>query len=102
MHTGANSEGAAALFDRAGLSQSERSRLLASERRQTALSVLAETRCPIDLDELAAAVATHEIDSGDPTSDRVATIATALHHNHLPRMADMGVLSYDADSERVT
>ncbi|MBV0902795.1 hypothetical protein KTS37_13455 [Halomicroarcula salina] len=90
------------MFDRAGLSASERSRLLASERRQTALSVLSETRCPVELEELAAAVAARESDSDDAESDRVATVATALHHNHLPRMADMGVVSYDPESGRVT
>jgi len=101
MDTDSKRDDAAALFDRAELSQSERSRLLASERRQTTLSVLSETRRPVDLEELAAAVAAREGDSDDPKSDRVASVATALHHNHLPRMADMGVVSYDAESGRV-
>ncbi|WP_424004919.1 DUF7344 domain-containing protein (plasmid) [Haloarcula salina] len=101
METEASPDDATALFERAGLSQSERSRLLASECRQTALSVLSERRCPVDLDELAAAVAEHEAGDGDPASDRVSSIATALHHNHLPRMADMGVVNYDPESGRV-
>ena len=38
--------------------------------------------------------------AGESTTDR-DRIAVSLHHNHLPKLADVGVVEYDARSETV-
>jgi hypothetical protein len=35
------------------------------------------------------------------TVGTVELVAVALHHNHLPTMADLGVIDYDSDSNCV-
>jgi hypothetical protein len=79
------------------LSETDRHRLLSSERRRVTLEVLAAAPIPIDVRELAAAVAVRE---SDGTGD-VDRVATALHHCHLPKMRDMGILDYDPETTRV-
>jgi hypothetical protein len=79
------------------LTEEERYDLLAAERRRAVLAVLAERGAPTTLDELAAAVATRE-DGETGATDR---LAVSLHHVHLPRMDDLGVLDYDPADNRV-
>ncbi|MWV40540.1 ArsR family transcriptional regulator [Natrialba sp. INN-245] len=53
---------------------------------------------PISLEQLASALAGHGTGSlGDTTESKIA-----LHHNHLPALADLGILEYDRESELVT
>lgn len=86
----------------AELTEDDRHRLLAAERRRIALDVLAERTVPVDLETLAAAVAARETDDPDePTGDAVERVAVTLHHAHLPRMADYGVIDYDRESGQV-
>ncbi|QLH79704.1 hypothetical protein HZS55_21465 [Halosimplex rubrum] len=75
--------------------------LLAAERRRTVLAVLTERggATPTGLDELVTAVAARE---GDEASAEAAErLAVSLHHVHLPRMDDLGVLDYDPGANRV-
>ncbi|WP_121820505.1 DUF7344 domain-containing protein [Halostella salina] len=82
------------------LSNSERHRLLASAQRRAVVGVLADRSVPIELNELAAAVAAEPTD--DTTDGRTAReTATALHHHHLPMMADLGAIEYDAETNAV-
>lgn len=81
------------------LPESERHRVLASERRRLILDVLAERSTPVDLADLAAAVATRESD-GETDGD-VDRVALTLHHVHLPKMAAHGVVGYDPDAGRI-
>ncbi|WP_435175134.1 DUF7344 domain-containing protein [Halorussus sp. AFM4] len=82
--------------------------LLADRRRRYALYCLAavgEDRV-LDLDDVAARVAEWEReweasgdgeDAGDSDSgDRRERVRVDLHHNHLPRLADAGLVDYDA------
>lgn len=96
--TGANSVG---LIDSEHLTDTERHDVLASERRRTVLDVLAGRATQVDLEDLAATVAAREsgVDEDDPRA--VERVAVSLHHNHLPRMAELDVLDYDAASNRV-
>ncbi|WP_436932596.1 DUF7344 domain-containing protein [Halosimplex halobium] len=80
------------------LGADERYELLAAERRRTALEVLAERGTPVELDDLATAVAAREGGETPAATDR---LAVSLHHVHLPRMADLGVLDYDPGDNRV-
>jgi hypothetical protein len=84
-----------------GLSESDRHRVLSVERRRIALDVLAEQRSPLGLWELAEAVAERESERGEVDDDDVEQVAITLHHNHLPGMAELGVVDYDPCSKRV-
>ncbi|WP_459193122.1 DUF7344 domain-containing protein [Halosimplex sp. J119] len=84
-----------------GLTTEERFDLLADERRRRALAALAERSAPIDLEPLAEAVADRETDGTAPSADEIERVAVSLHHVHLPRAADLGVLEYDAEETRV-
>ena len=85
----------------ADLPENEQYRLLSSERRREVLDILTERTFPLDLDELAVEVADQEelLDPSDETDTE--RVAISLHHQHLPKMADVGLLQYDADSHRI-
>lgn len=83
------------------LTESDRHRLLSRVRRRVALDVLAERRAPIGLDELAGAVVTRERDAAVVDGAAVEQAAAMLHHVHLPKLDDAGVLDYDPASRRV-
>lgn len=83
------------------LTESEYHELLAVERRRTTLDVLESSNSPVELEELAAMVAEREINVGVPDEATVERVAITLHHSHLPKMADVGVIDYDPDSSRV-
>lgn len=84
------------------LTGTEYHRLLSDERRRVALAILEAERTPIDLTELATAVATQEDDTDVPEDEHVERVATALHHNHLPKMDQLNVVDYDPSTKRIT
>jgi len=81
------------------LDADERYDLLAAERRRAVLAVLDERGAPVALDDLTEAVAARESD--ETRGEARGRLAISLHHVHLPRMADLGVLDYDAGANRV-
>ncbi|AGN01947.1 hypothetical protein L593_10010 [Salinarchaeum sp. Harcht-Bsk1] len=85
----------------ADLPPDDRHRLLAAERRRVALEVLTDWTEPVDLESLAAAVATREGDDVGADGTNVEHVAITLHHAHLPMMADFGVIRYDSEATRV-
>lgn len=85
----------------ADLNESERHRLLAASRRRATLEILDERRPPLDLEELARAIARREREATSVDEETVARVATSLYHNHLPKMDDCGVVDYDPDECRV-
>lgn len=69
---------------------------LTDPHRRYVLYYLTEQADPVALDSLAIQVAAWREDS-DPDAVDAATVAeirTALHHIHLPRLADLGVITY--------
>lgn len=84
-----------------GLSESERHRLLQSERRRVVLAVLDEQAGVVERQCLAAQVAAHETGSDSPSEEAVDRVEVTLHHAHLPLMDDLGVVSYHPDSDTV-
>jgi len=84
-----------------GTSESDRHSLLATERRRTAFDVLSNRTVPVGLEEVAAAVATREDDHANPTREHVDRVALTLHHVHLPKLCEVGVVRYDPASRRV-
>jgi len=76
-------------------------RILASERRRLILSYLATTSAETTgIDELINAVARREHPHRGPATYR-EHIEIDLHHVHLPKLADAGVIEYDPVSETV-
>lgn len=83
------------------LPESEYHRLLAAERRRTTLDVVAESTAPVELEDLAATVAARETGRDVVDEEAVERVARSLHHSHLPKMDDLGVIDYDPDAARV-
>lgn len=81
------------------LTDSERYRLLASERRRTLLAVLAERKTPLSVQELAGAMVDRE--TGGHDLDVQDEILLTLHHVHLPMLDDKEIVDYDAAEQRV-
>ncbi|RKD95259.1 DUF7344 domain-containing protein [Halopiger aswanensis] len=76
--------------------------LLSDRRRRHLLYLLLDgDRLPVD--EIALRLAAWEGETPLPAveDDRRRRIATALRHNHLPRLADHDVIEYDPDGETV-
>jgi hypothetical protein len=69
---------------------------LAASRRRRALYVLSRTDDSTTLADLADAVASLPDDDGDPEE-----VAASLHHVHLPKLAALDVVDYDADDDAV-
>lgn len=80
------------------ITESERHDLLAKERRRVAVDVLTEAGS-MTLEELASEVVDRRHDSTD--EDAIERARTSLHHVHLPKMVDIGVIDYDPETKRV-
>ena len=79
------------------VSTGEALRLVADKRRRTVLQELSgNDTTPVTVDQLVADLAGGE----DPVEDR-RPIALELRHSHLPRLADAGVIEYDASADTV-
>ncbi|WP_277555249.1 DUF7344 domain-containing protein [Halobaculum limi] len=84
----------------ANLDESARHRLLSAARRRHALDVFEIRSNPVTLRALAAAIAAREdVDPADEAERR--SIAIALHHVHLPMLADYGVVEYDSEEKTI-
>ena len=73
--------------------------VLADERRRTVVAVLLEQTAPVTVDTLARHVAGRNSDVSPaevPTAD-VDEVHVSLHHIHLPKMSQAGLLTFDAD-----
>lgn len=76
--------------------------LLRSPYRRYVLYHLTRESDTVDFDTLAASLA--DWDAGQPGKSRdtsSATIETQLRHVHLPKLADAGVVTFDADTGAV-
>lgn len=83
------------------LPEDHRHDLLRSKRRRLALEILDGTLTTMDLEELAATIATRENGWDTPDDATIERVLVELHHNHLPRLADVGVVGYDPDDQVV-
>lgn len=84
------------------LTKSERHKLLSSERRRVVLGILEGQTTPVQLAALASDVATEESGLDPVDSEAVERVKITLHHTHLPRMSELGVLTYDSNSHQIT
>lgn len=77
---------------------------LSDDRRRRTLAYLVETRAAATLDELITAIAAAE-DRRPPTqlsSSTTRTVGIALHHVHLPKLDEVGLVEYDPDDRVVS
>ena len=89
------------LADEGELTPTVAFRILANEQRRFVLYLLAERGGTAPLDELAALVSGYGADSS--TEQGLPCVAhRRLYHNHLPRLAEHGLVEYDRDDEAVT
>lgn len=74
--------------------------LVTNDYRRSIVSILHETS-PLSRERLTVRLATREAGLRDDTENRDSVrttrrrIRVALHHNHLPKLDDMGVIDYD-------
>lgn len=85
----------------APLTEDDRHRLLSSERRRVLLDVLADRSTPVGLEALARAIGEEEMGTDAVDPETTERIAITLHHNHIPKLAEAGVVDYDARSTYV-
>ncbi|WP_232701265.1 DUF7344 domain-containing protein [Halobacterium wangiae] len=85
----------------AELTESARHRLLAAPERRIVLELLAERTAPVDLGELATSVAQQARDDPAPAPELADRTKTRLHHAHLPKLDEAGVIDYDPEANRV-
>lgn len=83
------------------VSEDERHRLLAVERRRLVVEVVTEEMVTFDLRELAREVAARESDVDEDDERAVDRVAVTLHHSHLPKMAALDVITYDPEQKRL-
>lgn len=85
-----------------GLTETDRGRLLSVERRQVALTVLADRTPPVGLEELATEVVEREYDTETPSERAVTRAVVSLYRRHLPVLAELDVIDFDRESNRIT
>jgi DNA-binding transcriptional ArsR family regulator len=81
-------------------SDSRRLGALANETRQQIVRILREQPGSVSEADLAERLAATS-DSGDGTSDTVASLRIHLHHVHLPKLADGGLVERDREERTV-
>lgn len=72
--------------------------VLTNDRRRYALHYLFRKVGAIPLGELAEQIALWE---DDPTYERYERVLTGLHHVHLPKLTDSGLVRYEIEEETV-
>ena len=75
--------------------------MLSSSVRRTIIAVLHETGS-IERRQLTATLAVLETDGDDDVADARRRIRISLHHNHLPRLADGDLITYDGETVSAT
>lgn len=88
-------------LNRGIMSRGERYSVLASEERRLALGVLAEQPTGVGLKQLAAKIVTEREGEESQDADSIKEVMIVLHHVHLPKMADMGIVRYDTETQEI-
>ncbi|MCU4801640.1 hypothetical protein OB920_14775 [Halobacteria archaeon HArc-gm2] len=77
--------------------------VLTTERRRRVLSIMGGYDSPVPVERLAQDVAAQEADVAAMTvpESTVRDVHVSLHHRHLPKLDDAGLLDYDHDDRTV-
>ena len=84
-----------------GLTETERCSLLASERRRLVLDTIEDRTLPVDLADVASAVAEHDPDLRPDDAEAMERLKVSLHHVHLPKLEECGVCTYDLSANEI-
>lgn len=82
------------------LTESECLALLADRRRRILVETLHDVGTALSIERLAERIADREY--GRSTAADLRIVRLALTHNHLPRLEDLGIVSYDRDERTVS
>lgn len=83
------------------LTARERERLLKTDRSRLTLDILSEQTTSMKLEELAAKVAVREDDVDSTDESAIERVAITLRYDHLPQMAELGILDYDSEANLI-
>lgn len=78
---------------------------LANDRRCQVLVTLHDSGTPLSVPELADILADREVNDtafATKDDDLVDQLKIVLHHRHLPKLADAGLVEYDVDEKMVS
>ncbi|MFQ3319674.1 MAG: putative transcriptional regulator [Natronomonas sp.] len=75
--------------------------VLGNDRRRLAIEVLRERDGTGAVRDLAEVVAARETGESPPPRDKRQSVYVSLHQTHLPKLDDLGIVEYDADSKAV-
>jgi len=75
--------------------------LCRSQHRRIVLGILVAEQRSVTLNELTEAIIkyNHQISPTEASDDVLAETRTSLHHNHLPKLASEGLITYEPDRE---
>ncbi|USZ69929.1 hypothetical protein NGM10_16125 (plasmid) [Halorussus salilacus] len=78
--------------------------LLSERYRRHAIACLDGQPMPVPIERLTDEVAGREFQQPPDNVSMIkrTQIATALHHNHLPKLEEAGIIAYDTDEGKVT
>lgn len=82
-------------------SQASTNPALVDDRRREILAVIESEDGPITREALARNVAARDAD-GEPSESRIESVLVQLHHCHVPKLVDAGLLEYDRSDGRIT
>jgi len=83
------------------LTETERHRLFASERRRILTTILSTHTPPVDLETLAEKIVDRDIAIESADVGVVDRMTTVLRHKHLPILSDMEIIEFDADTNQI-
>jgi hypothetical protein len=83
------------------LDAAERHYLLSDPARRAVLAVMAENASSMTLGDLASEIATAGTIANVDVDGDLRDLEVALHHNHLPRLANARLLEYDSSTNSV-
>jgi len=91
------------MFRRNSLPEGEIYEILANQRRRETIRHLSVTPegGPISLRELSETIATRETGKSPPPRTTRESVYNSLHQTHLPKLEELGVVTYDRDTREV-
>jgi predicted transcriptional regulator len=87
--------------ERADLDAGEIHDILRNDRRRLAIKCLREQDGPLSVRDLSEEVATRETGESPAPRDKRRSVYVSLHQTHLPKLDELGIVSYDTDSKEV-
>ncbi|WP_458206213.1 DUF7344 domain-containing protein [Haladaptatus sp. NG-SE-30] len=84
------------------LDESEIHNVLRNDRRRETLRYLRETDGMLTVDELSEHIATIETGESPPPRNVRKSVYVSLHQTHLPKLDDLGIVTYDQRSKELT